>query len=155
MPRVKTRITAPNGSYNEYDTGELADSYAVANVSFPHNFIPGEYFVESDHWQWCPTAFALEYAGSTLVSEIAVSGYSITWWKRSTPDSQPGDCAYNKIASCTAACQPSDPYTRACGSRHVRAFRSWYSIGGRKICAFPNEDQESTEPWDSCGDFSN
>jgi hypothetical protein len=102
--RVSTRVTAPNGYYNEYDTGELADTFARADVTFPR-YYEGEYLVQSDHWQWCPTAFALEYAGSTLDS-LFFGPWSEKWYKTTDVTEFPkeGTCLYK------ADCAPGTTY---------------------------------------------
>lgn len=152
--RVITTLTSPNSRSSSQDTG-YQGSYACATVylSFDESDI-GMFNLSSDHIAYCPVVFQEISYGSTFDSGTAATGYSITWWRRSTPSSQPGNCNYNKVASCTASCAPADPWSRACTTLYVRAFRSYVSILGKKICIPPNDDQETTSQFDSCGDFS-
>jgi hypothetical protein len=119
--RVSTRVTAPNGYYNEYDTGELADTFARADVTFPR-YYEGEYLVQSDHWQWCPTAFALEYAGSTLDS-LFFGPWSEKWFKTTDVTEFPsaGQCKY--VADCPEGqgpCNTQGPYINFCTKKYVK-----------------------------------
>lgn len=147
--RVKTRITAPNGSYNEYDTGELAESYAVANVSFPlyYGVYPGEYVTQSDHWQWCPTAFALEFAGLTFA--YAASGESQAIYKPSyCTVSTPGPpltlyCEFVPLDTCPSLkCMPSTlvrrptipPDSAPTADFRIVRLQAWVEVSGYKVC---------------------
>jgi len=155
--RVSTRITAPNGYYNEVDSGEQSD-YARADVSFPIYGTPvtGEYFVQSEHWQWCPTAFQLEYAGSTFDSIPVFGGYSISWHYKGNPTGTPGQCNYHVLVPCSVKCRKPDTWETACGGAWKRSHWDWFGIGSASFCGptFPNFTvTDHASRFDACGDY--
>jgi hypothetical protein len=131
-PGARSTLRSPNGRVSSYDSG-IGSGVAFVSLPFDPNDL-GNFFLSTEHYDYCPVANTILNYGSTNASTTAGCGSSISWWHRDLPPRE-GNCNYSPLADCNVECKPSNPWNRRCDWEWIKAYRPWTSIAGIKICS--------------------